>query len=288
MTRNALLSGSKVLFFILLICSTTLSVAQKRKSGPPGFKSFLDTQWWLGLRFGVNFTDPIPGDQYSSFSPINYDEETLKKNYNSYSLPGGQAGIDITFFHKGFSFALQPTFKIIRYEYINQFQWFDDTGQLGAELGVEQKVEAVEVPFIIKYDVLKGNKIRPFLLLGMQYSFIVGAQKQAKLTYTETLQSTQQEYVGGDFTLGNKDELTNFYGALGGIGASFDYWNIRTVLEATYLRGFSSVTSQENPFQENELSSVGDVNDELKINNINISLSFVFPLRYIDKTFQSN
>lgn len=286
MIQSASLFGNKGFLFAFLIGLSTLAIAQPRKP-KPSLKTFLDTQWWLGFRFGTNYSNPLPGERYAVFSPVDYEVSDLKKDYSAFSLPGGQAGLEVAFYHKGFSIALQPTFKIMRYEYHSRFAWAstDASGELESDLHVQQQLAVIEVPLVVKYDLLKDRKIRPFVLAGMQYSFVVGGQKKATQTYTDHLGSVPQKYEGGQFSIGNKDQLSNFYGALGGVGVSFDYWNIRTILEGTYLYGLSSATAKGNPYQENDLVSLGDVNDELKITNINISLSLVFPLRYIDKTF---
>lgn len=288
MIPNALSYGSRALACLLLILLAHLSVAQRKPSPPSSFESFLNTQWWLGLRFGVNYTDPNSITKYNVFSPVNYDPETLEKEYSVFSLAGGQAGLTISFYHKGFSIGIQPTFKIMRYQYSNQFEWLGDGSEDAFETTVDvtQKLDVIEVPLIMKYEIIKRGKVRPFVLAGLQQSFLISAQKKVEVEHVDYLSDNPQTYSGGTFALGNTDRMKNFYGAVGGIGTSLDYANIRTVIEATYLRGLSSVTKNEDPFSENELVALGDVNDELKINNINISLSFVFPLRYIDKTFQ--
>ncbi|MEQ9304125.1 MAG: outer membrane beta-barrel protein [Marinoscillum sp.] len=288
MTPNALSYGSKILACLFLLCLTTLSVAQRKSSPPSSFESFLNTQWWLGLRFGLNYTEPNSITRYSVFSPINYESETLEKEYEVFNLAGGQAGLDISFYHNGFSIGIQPTFKIMRYQYLNRFEWLGDGNEDGLEttLDVTQKLDIIEVPLILKYEVIKRGKVRPFVLAGLQQSFIIATQKKVKIEHVDFLSDNPQTYSGGTYALGNTDRMQNFYGAVGGIGTSLDYANIRTVVEVTYLRGLSAVTSSDDPFSENELVALGDVNDELKINNLNISLSFVFPLRYIDKTFQ--
>ncbi|WP_258102014.1 outer membrane beta-barrel protein [Marinoscillum pacificum] len=288
MIPNALSLGSRVLAMAALLLLTHLSVAQRRQPPPSPVKNFLSTQWWLGLRFGVNFTQPDVLEDYYAFSPINYSPDNLEKEYGIFNLPGGQAGLDISFYHKGFTVGLQPTFKIMRYNYTNYMEWVGsgEADQLESQIDVEQVLQVVEVPLIFKYDLIQRGKIRPFALIGGQYSMIVNTQKKVEIEYTDYLGSVPQTYSGGSFNIGNTDRMRNFAGVLGGIGTSLDYANIRTVVEITYLYGLTSFSSNESPYSENELVSIGDVNDKLKINNINAAVSFIFPLRYIDKTFQ--
>ncbi len=287
MTPNALSSGSRFFAIAALLLISFLSVAQ-RSSPPSTFESFLNTQWWLGLRFGVNYTQPVATTDYFIFSPLDYESENLQKTYDVFNLAGGQAGLDLSFYHKGFSIGLQPTFKIMRYSYSNSFEWQGSGGSDGleTEVKVEQSLQVIEVPLILKYEIIKRGKVRPFVLAGLQQSYLINAQKKAEVTHTDYLAAIPQTYSGGDFSLGNTERMSNFFGALGGIGTSLDYANIRTVIEITYLYGLSSITANGNPFSENELVGIGDVNDELRINNLNAAISFVFPLRYIDKTFQ--
>jgi len=82
-----------------------------------------------------------------------------------------------------------------------------------------------------------------------------------------------------------KDAFQNYYGWVAGGGASFDYWNIRTVIEITYNQSLNSVTREGT--SQNELSSLGDQNDDVHLSHIVGSVSFVFPLRFIDKQFQA-
>ncbi|WP_421875859.1 outer membrane beta-barrel protein [Marinoscillum sp.] len=287
MTPNVLSSGSRLLIVGILLLIANVSVAQ-RSAPPSTFESFLNTQWWLGLRFGLNYTQPVASEDYYIFSPLDYDAENLQKTYDVFNLGGGQAGLDLSFYHKGISIGLQPTFKIMRYSYSNYFEWLGsgDADRLETAVNVEQSIQVIEVPLIVKYEILKRGKVRPFVLAGLQQSFVINAQKKAEVMHTDYLADVPQTYSGGDFSIGNTDRMSNFFGALGGIGTSLDYANIRTVIEITYLYGLSPITANGNPFSENELVGIGDVNDQLKINNLNAAISFVFPLRYIDKTFQ--
>lgn len=290
MIRNAYSYANRALLVFALLLCTQLSVAQRKpKPLKSSFESFLDTQWWLGLRFGMNYTQPDPVNRFSALSPINYDQSVLDKTYESFGEAGVQAGLDFTFYHRGFSIGLQPTFKVFKYSYFSDLEWVgNDTEQFETRYDVNQSISTIEVPLVLKYDLMKRGEIRPFVFAGLQYSFVIGAEKNVTVTHTDYGSGTPQKYKGGAISLGVKDQFKNFYGALGGAGVSLDAGNIRSVLEVSYLYGLSPVTETKNLYQENELVSLGEVNDEIKLNNINISLSFVFPLRYIDKTFQSN
>jgi hypothetical protein len=290
MIRNAYSSGSKLLLIVLLSIVTFGATAQKRNAKPmkSTFETFLDTQWWLGVRFGANYTQPSSQQSFSTYSPIDYASSKLDKKYNSFQNAGVQAGMDISFYHKGFSIVLQPTYKRLNYSYTSSREWLDDAAAITfkTEFDTEQNFNFFEVPLSLRYEIFKKGKIRPFAQAGLQYSFLISANKDTKIRHTDYASGAAVSYSGGKISQGTKDSFKGYYGATGGVGAAFDYFNIRTVVAATYYYGLNSVTDQKSNFQDNTMSSLGEANDKLRINNLDISISLVFPLRYIDKTFQ--
>ncbi len=290
MIQNAFLSVSKAAVVALLLLAAYPTVAQRNmKPKLPGseYQNFLNTQWWLGIKVGMNYSQPIPGQRYSSIDPINYDLELLEKEYDQFNRPGVMLGLDISIYHKGFSIGTQPVFKSMGYSYNSSIQWTGDTEAQTFETAYEseQNMSYIELPLSVKYEFIQSGKVRPYLMAGMQYSFLLDANKKTDITHTDNQSGAPVTYSGGSVSINVKDGFQNYYGALGGIGAAFDYFNIRTVLEISYNYGLSSITNTNTRFSENELVSLGETNDEIKINNINASLSIVFPLRYIDKTF---
>lgn len=289
MTRKDLLSA-KVGILLLSILMASPLLAQRKPPSIGGFaEEFLKTQWWLGIKIGINYTNPISATPYSSISTIGLPEQDLEKIYDVFSLPGAQAGLDITFYHAGFSIGVQPTYKRIRYAYSNTRSWLgpNQVDAFDMAYDIEQRIDAVDIPLSVKYEIIRSGKARPFVMAGGYYAFITHAEKKVDITYTDYATGTPIPTSGGTQILGVTNQFQNFAGVLGGVGVSLDYFNIRTVLEAVYLRGLTDITNDGNRFTQNELTSIGDVNDELKMDNINVSLSFVFPLRYIDKQFQA-
>lgn len=292
MIRNVSLSASRLLIALVLFLVTAQLASAQRGKVPDYYESFLNTQFWLGLRIGLNYTDPIIKNTYTSFNSLDDVNETYEKTYSVFENPGGQAGLQMALYHKGFSMELSPTFKIVRYAYSSDINWrgnaVSGVDDFSSRYDINQSINLIEVPLMLKYDVLKSGKIRPFIMGGLQYSFLIDARKNTEITHTDYSGGSARSYNGGSISLGVKEQFKNFYGVIGGAGASFDYSNIRTIIELSYLYALSPVTDTNNLYNENELTSLGEVNDELQLNNINIAISFVFPFRYIDSSFQSN
>lgn len=268
------------------------AIAQRRpKPKLPGseYQTWLKTQWWLGLRAGTNLTQASAKARYSSVNPINYDAELLEKSYVDFSEPGIFIGLDLSFYHRGFSIALTPGFNMIRYGYSSNLEWTGDTesGTFQSEYSIVQRASFIELPISLRYELIKGGKFRPYLMVGAQYSIAIGATKQADITHTDYITGTAESYDGGTVILDVKQEFKNYFGLLGGVGLNYDVGNVRTILEISYAHGLSSITDTDQRYSEDQLVTLGETNDEINANGLNASLSIVFPLRYIDNTFSS-
>jgi len=285
MTRRDLSSGSKLITFCALLLIVFASKAQY--NGKKSIDGFLDTQFWLGLKIGGNVTQAFPDVRNAGFSPINYSSDTLRKDYQDFSLPGAHMGLEMNFYHKGFSVSFQPAYKRSRFEYSSELEWRGETStnRFQTRYDVEQRLDVIELPLMIKYDLKKSGNVRPFVMLGGFHSRIASAQKEVNITQTDYSSGTPLTSDGGRTLLGVKDAFKPFSGVSGGVGVNLDYWNIRTVFEINYKRALNSATRPN--IQENEFASLGEINDEVFLRDINISLGFVFPFRFIDKQFSA-
>jgi len=277
---------NKALCFLILVMMSGMLMAQKKPAKNP-LESFLDTQFWLGIKMGVNVTQANPETRNTGFSPIDYNADSLQKSYDDFSLPGAHVGLEMNFYHRGFSVSFQPAYKRSRFKYNSALEWRGETSgtRFETRYNVEQRVDVLELPLLLKYDIIRSGKIRPFVMVGGFHSRILSAQKEVNITQVDYSSGSPLTSDGGSTSLGVKDTFKPFSGLSGGVGVNLDYWNIRTVFEVNYKHSLTS-TTQPN-VQQNELASLGEVNDEIFLRDINISLSFVFPFRFIDKQFKA-
>jgi len=211
------------------------------------------------------------------------------KNYDVYNLAGIAAGLDIAFYRKGWSIGIQPNFRRSRYSYQNSLLWEGalETERFERNFSQEQKVDFFDIPLLLKYDLLK-KEVMPFLTIGAYYSFITNAEKELSGSQTDFFSGTAQSLELETVKLGVTDNFSGSnYGVLAGAGVSFDFWNIRTVIEANYRYGLKNIINENRRYDESLLVSIGDLNDNIELRSINISASFVFPLRFISKQFQA-
>ncbi|UII19297.1 outer membrane beta-barrel protein [Fulvivirga ligni] len=290
---------------VLLVFTITSSFGQKKnkmyygyqtKKAQPGDK-FLNSQWWLGFRAGANITEVTPTQSYSAFSPISYDLK--EKEYNTFGLDqiSGQAGIEITFYHKGFSFSLQPNYRRQRFTYINEYEWKSSiidtlaTNELPNQLNIqythENTLDYIELPIFIKYDLTRGN-LRPFIQIGGYYGTLVGADRHLKTSGTDRASGAIGPFKNQETVIGAKDfYIKSSVGIAGGIGVSYDFWNVRLVFDATYRYGMANITSTKNRYSKNELVGIGDAMDDIEMSNISCNIGLLFPLRFISSKYDS-
>ncbi|ELR73765.1 hypothetical protein C900_01375 [Fulvivirga imtechensis AK7] len=259
-------------------------------SKPKREDQFLQTQWWLGFRAGLNLTEVEPTKRYSGFSPINYEPKLNEKSYSGFELPGGHAGLEITFYHKGFSFSVQPNYRRQRFSYSNTFEWRDSENQDNRlELKYEQdhQLDYIEIPLFIKYDILKGTA-RPFVQVGAYYATLVSANKAVEITGTDYASGNAGPFKTEKAIIGAKDLfIKSSVGIAGGLGVSYDFWNVRLVFDATYRYGLNNISNAKNRYSENQLTGIGDALDDLEMRNISFNLGFLFPLRFISKNYNA-
>lgn len=291
MTRNVFLSVTKF-FFILSLLFPLSSLAQKEmKPRLPGnnYKNFLKTQWWLGLKSGVTLTNPNPRDAASSIEPIDYDISELDKSYDGIVDHSGMfIGLDFGLYHKGFTLNLEPNFKQLTYGYSTNFNWIGEEPEqtFNTVFTSRQKLNLIEIPTTLTVDLISKKKVRPFVGGGIAYSFIIGTEKDNTLTHTDNTSGSPRTQTGEQFVITNSDQFKGFFSYHFGGGIGFDYFNIKTIIDVFYHRSLTKVNNTNNRFDVNELTTIGDISDDIKLDHLSISIGFVFPMRYLEKPFQ--
>ena len=246
---------------------------------------FLETQWWLGFKIGGNLTNVTPGDRFTAFSSANgFAPEVYDKEYESFNKFGALSGIDVTFYHKGFSISFQPNYRRQRFSYSNDFQWLDAenaNNTLTLNYVQDHNLDYIELPILVKYDILK-TKIRPYVHAGFYYATLINADKEVTITGNDLASGFADQFQSDVISLGVTDLfIDSSIGLLGGIGGSYDVGNIRVSLDLTYRYGFNNITNVQNRFTENRLAGIGDALDDLTMQNLSLNLSILFPMRFL-------
>jgi hypothetical protein len=291
----------KRLYLPIALCGllSLSGFAQGNKKKPKGFNkkadenaSFLQKQWWLGFKAGTNLSKAVVMRRYAVLSPVNYEASANNKKYSSFKEFGAQAALEITFTYRQFSASLQPTYRNARFVYTNQYQWIEtDPNNPGNNLILtyeqEQRIDHLVIPLVFKYEIA-GNKLKPYVQLGGFAAFLINANKSVKISETVNTAGGLNEFQHPANMLGAKDLFAKkHWGLVAGAGVNYHLGNVRFNFDVQYLYGVSNITSTKNRFTNNHLSAVGDAMDDMRMNNLAISLGCLFPLRFLGSGFKS-
>ncbi len=255
--------------------------AKSKKSSDPFEKS----QWWIGIKLGANLTQAIPEARYTPFSATDgRPAETYDKTYQDFSEWGAQAGLDINFFYNGFTVSFQPNFRRQRFTYSNQYIWFDPEdaqNTLSLDYTQDNKLDYIELPLMIKYDILR-TAFRPTVFVGGFYATLVEAQKALSITGTDLASGGVSEFQGEEIIVGARDLFNNTsLGLVGGVGCSYNVGNVRFALDVAYRYGLNNISNACNRYTNQRLVGVGDIMDDIKLRNLSVSFSCLFPMRFL-------
>jgi hypothetical protein len=282
------------LFITCLLLSTPL-LAQQRKKAPASYNTgnaqsnkFLDKQWWLGFKAGVNLSGANVITPYSALSPVNYT--AAEKRYNNYSQPGVVAGLEVSFYYKGFSVSIQPAYRNAIFSYGNQYLW-EDSGNPDSRLELtydqKQQLDYADFPLLFRYDITR-TRLRPYVQFGALYTVLIDATKSVTISGTDYASGGQNEFVNEPIVVGAKQLFAGYQWALsGGVGVNYHVGNIRVNLDLQYYKGMSLANSTKNRYGNAQLAGVGDAMDDLKINSFVITIGTMFPLRFLTKGYSS-
>ncbi len=248
---------------------------------------FLNTQWWVGVKTGANFTKAKPVQRYSTFSSsVDPSTDVYDKDYQDFNKVGGQAGIEITYYHQGFSLSFQPSYRRMSFGYTNTYTWTDAStpnSSYGLNYESIQKLDYFELPVLIRYEPFK-TRLRPFVQGGIYYAFLNNAYKSTEIRITDNASGGQDDYTEETITLGAKELfIKSQLGWLVGVGISYPVGNVRLTLDVTYRRNTNNITSSANRYANDRLTGSGDILDDVKVRNIAASVSILIPLRFIMK-----
>lgn len=288
--------------YLIIVCITLAhgilaqSKPSKRKK-PASFnkqaneaEAFLDKQWWLGFKAGVNLSDVVVTKTYSIVSPTNYSVDKIRKKYTGYDMIGAQAGVEITFFYKGVSISFQPTYKNIKFGYSNHYEWTDaenPNNYLELNYLQEQSVDYVDFPLLVKYNLL-NRKLKPYLQVGGYVTTLVNATKTLTVSGLDRASGGDNPFENPPISVGAKDLFaSSHWGLLGGVGVNYNLGNVRLNLDIQYKYGMSNISSTERRNSNTQLSGTGDMPDDLTLNNLQFSLGALFPLRFLSSGFKS-
>jgi outer membrane protein W len=283
----------------LLIAFTVFSQEKKRKTSSAynkkkqekGDVKFLEKQWWIGVKAGANWSKVNVMDRYSVIAPTNYELTSISKKYDNFGLIGSQAALEVSFYFKGFLLSFQPTYQQTRFSYTTHYEWTstaEENDRVELDYYQEQKVDYALFPLIVKYDIT-GNKLRPYIQAGIYSAMRLNATKSLSTSGVDYAAGGQNEFKTETIDVGVDDLFAKYHwGLIGGAGVNYNFKNhVRLNLDVMYKLGMSNISSTENRYGSDRLAGVGDAMDDMKLDNLSVSLGCLFPLRFLQSSLQT-
>jgi len=275
-------------FFIYSISLVFLGLnleAGENKQSFPKANPFEKSQYWLGLKGGINLTQPLVADRFTVFEPIDGNYDGYKKEYQSFNKIGTQFQFAFQYSFRRFSIYAAPGYKSTLFSYSNTFKWQDvatPTNTVEIKQEQTQIVEYAYLPLTLKFEFL-SSKLRPYIHGGGFVGYKFNAQKSLKKSGTDQASGGTTSFEDQPIIIGATNLLNPWwYGVMGGVGVNYDLANVRIFLEGNYLLGLNNITSAEHRYTENALSGSGDAMDNLKLSNLEISVGVLFPLKFLN------
>jgi hypothetical protein len=251
---------------------------------------FLKTQWYLGFFGGVNLAGTTSTTSFNGYSPINYNANEVEKTYNNFSNIKGQYGLVFMYYTSGFTIGIRPGIHIYGLEHNTSNTWQDSTNPdntLEVNYTHNTQLNYMEFPLTLQYDLLQ-ERFRPYVGLGAYYGLLLNATRTIERSGTDAASGSSGGFINQEKTIGVKDlYIKSLFGVIGFIGASYDPGNIRITMDIGYKFGLSNITNAENRFLNNEMAAIGEVPDDQTLQNLYLTMAFVFPLKFISKDFNS-
>lgn len=257
------------------------------------------TQWWLGLKTGVNATSvSVP----ESFTALSSDFNEGKKDYqSSFSRLGYQVALQTDFDIFGVvDISFQPGLRVLKYGYENNWLWQDSTGQAIYELTNQhnQTLTYLDLPLIFKFNFISsgqgkisikgkskkdikiktGGGLIAFVEGGVFYNKLLSADK--KITQSVNNNGNETELLFQKNT--NQSFINSSYGLLAGLGVGYDFQAVRVTMDVVYRKGFHNITREANRYVDDVLvNNYYDVPDNIILSNWEVSFHVLFPFKFV-------
>jgi outer membrane protein W len=125
--------------------------------------------------------------------------------------------------------------------------------------------------------------------IGVYTAMLINASKDVSVKGIDNAAGGVNEFTNESIIIGAKDLFAkNHWGLMGGAGVNYNLGNnVRLNVDIMYRYGMSNIVSTKNRYDSDRLSGVGDVLDDLTLDNLAISIGCLFPLRFLSSGFKT-
>jgi hypothetical protein len=264
-----------------------MSFAQ-RKHGYNARDPYTYTQFYIGIRGGAILSGAKNYERFSALVSTDSTTVTYDKKYENYKKVTAFSGIEFAFTYKSqFTISLQPSYKRQTFGYSYSNIWYDTSGTyLKLNNKALIKVDYISLPLIFRFDFTK-TALRPYVMAGIVYDIRMQSYKTLTIHAEDTqaggLSSFEKEQLS---SAANSLFIRSALGWTAGAGCSYKVGNIRLIMDVSYRSGLHNIVNQKSRY-DNLFSPTGDVMDNLKLNQWQLSVGCLFPIKYLTNSYES-
>ena len=253
---------------------------------PAGSSEKSDVKFLLGLRGGINFSDPLVLNSYSIFSNTSASVSPNFKKYGKwYKNTGSQYGIVAMMQFKERTYvSLQPSISTHNFKYTGTYSWLNPQNVSESATLIYHHVQSLkyaEFPLLIRQD-LTSSRLRPYVQAGGFYSFLQTGMQNISLTEEITSNQAPNQIPEGTRSGSVSDQfISTHLGLIAGGGVAYKLEWVMLGLDVQYKRGLHNITNKANRYSNQSLlGDTFDVPDDISINAWMISVNVVFSLGF--------
>lgn len=268
-----------ITILILLLASSFYASSQKRHNFDR------KKQLIIGIKGGVNFTQPLVLSSHSVFSPTlgSLHGSTPKKYEPFMKNMGFNGGIFLMYrITNRLSASLEGLYFQYRYSYKNSYVWTDAVDGTTFTLEQQQfnRLNYFEIPVMLRYD-FTIRKITPFIQGGIFTGFMHSAVTQS-VSRQYSSQIAPSEETKNPLTQTNDRYTKVHLGAVGGGGVSFFAGKIMLTLGGNVRYSLLPPTGNLHRYNDQASSSSAylDVPDNMNFLNMELYVSIGVPVSF--------
>jgi len=268
---------TKTLLFILVLSFSRHLLAQN-------YNVYRQQKMYVGLTGGINFGGAKVVEDYHVLVNTPQSSTTgQEKKYESLGQnKGSQFGLYFSYsFTRKLSFVFEPSFQTTSFNYATAYSWSDTVNgsDFNMEMMHQQKLSGVNLPLLARYD-FTFSQFSPYVQGGIFMNF--GRHARKTIFYDHTIDNDVDKETAdqtGEADLTKHLNKANF-GLSAGAGFTYFANYFAISLESNFRYGFRSMVNDENRYADYTGFSVQylDVMDQLKLFNLDIQLSIMFPI----------
>mgnify|MGYP000418554949 CR=1 FL=1 len=134
----------------------------------------------------------------------------------------------------------------------------------------------LQIPLFARYQILSKGKFKAFAQAGIYTGFLTKSKYNMERTSPDEFDNTKLKSI--DIT---ENRAKTVLGALTGLGVSYKWREGHVFADINYQYSFSNINKSENRLSnENLIYNYYYIDDDLRLNNLTLSLGYTFYLNY--------